>query len=146
MLLFYIFCCFYKWEFSPFIFPNWLSLIHRTTFFFFLILFIYFWLCWGWVLVAACALSLVAVHGLLTAVASLSRARALGVWAWAIVAQGLSCSAACEIFPDQGPNPCPLHWQADSQPLHHQGSPHRTTFEFGIFILNLITILNFFKN
>ena len=20
-------------------------------------------------------------------------------------------------------NPCPLHWQADSQPLHHQGSP-----------------------
>ena len=27
------------------------------------------------------------------------------------------------IFPDQGSNPCPLHWQADSQPLHHQGSP-----------------------
>ena len=37
---------------------------------------------------------------------------------------GLSCSAACVIFPDQGLNPCPLHWQADSQPLRHQGSPH----------------------
>ena len=40
-----------------------------------------------------------------------------------VVAHGLSCSAACGIFPDQGLNPCPLHWQADSQPLHHQGSP-----------------------
>ena len=34
-----------------------------------------------------------------------------------------SCSVACGIFPDQDSNPCPLHWQADSQPLHHQGSP-----------------------
>ena len=32
---------------------------------------------------------------------------------------------ACGIFPDQGPNPCPLHWQADSQPLRHQGSPSK---------------------
>ena len=40
-----------------------------------------------------------------------------------IVAHGPSCSAACGIFPDQGSNPCPLHWQTDSQPLHHQGSP-----------------------
>ena len=39
-----------------------------------------------------------------------------------IVAHGPSCSAACGIFPDQGSNPCPLHWQADSQPLRHQGS------------------------
>ena len=30
---------------------------------------------------------------------------------------------ACGIFPDEGTNPCPLHWQADSQPLCHQGSP-----------------------
>ena len=36
---------------------------------------------------------------------------------------GLSCFAACRIFPDLGLNPCPLHWQADSQPLCHQGSP-----------------------
>ena len=40
-----------------------------------------------------------------------------------VVAHGPSCSAACGIFPDQGSNPCPLHWQADSQPLCHQGSP-----------------------
>ena len=39
------------------------------------------------------------------------------------VGHGPSCSAACGIFPDQGSNPCPLHWQADSQPLRHQGSP-----------------------
>ena len=25
----------------------------------------------------------------------------------------VSCSAACGIFPDQGSNLCPLHWQAD---------------------------------
>ena len=41
----------------------------------------------------------------------------------AIVAHGPSCSAARGILPDQGSNPCPLHWQADSQPLRHQGSP-----------------------
>ena len=40
-----------------------------------------------------------------------------------IVARGPSCSTACGIFPDQGSNPCPLHWQADSQPLRHHGSP-----------------------
>ena len=36
---------------------------------------------------------------------------------------GPRCSAACRIFPDQGSNPCPLHWQVDSSPLRHQGSP-----------------------
>ena len=30
-----------------------------------------------------------------------------------IVAHGPGCSMACGIFPDQGFNPCPLHWQAD---------------------------------
>ena len=45
----------------------------------------------------------------------------------AVVAHGPSCSAACGILPDQGSNPCPLHWQADSQPLRHQGSPTRFT-------------------
>ena len=43
-----------------------------------------------------------------------------------VVAHGPSCPAACGIFPDQGLNPCPLHWQADSQPLRHQGSPAAT--------------------
>ena len=41
----------------------------------------------------------------------------------ATVAHGPSRSAACGILPDQGSNLCPLHWQADSQPLRHQGSP-----------------------
>ena len=40
-----------------------------------------------------------------------------------VVAHGPSCSAAFGILPDPGSNPCPLHWQADSQPLRHQGSP-----------------------
>ena len=46
-----------------------------------------------------------------------------------VVAHGPSCSAACGIFPDQGSNPCPLHWQADSQPLRHQGSPADVIFK-----------------
>ena len=41
----------------------------------------------------------------------------------AAMAHGISRSAACGIFPDRGMNPCPLHRQADSQPLRHQGSP-----------------------
>ncbi|TEA36555.1 hypothetical protein DBR06_SOUSAS11210015, partial [Sousa chinensis] len=40
------------------------------------------------------------------------------------MAHGPSCSAACGVFPDWGTNPCPLHRQADSQPLRHQGSPN----------------------
>ena len=47
-----------------------------------------------------------------------------------VVAHGLSCSVACGIFPDQGSNPCPLHRQADSQPLCHQGSPGRYFLRF----------------
>ena len=56
----------------------------------------YFWLCW--VFIAAHGLSLVVAHG-------------------------LSCPEGCGIFLEHGLNPCPLHWQADSCPLHHQGSP-----------------------
>ena len=37
-----------------------------------------------------------------------------------VEAHRLGCSAACGIFPDQGSNPCPVNWQADSHPLHHQ--------------------------
>ena len=102
----------------------------------------YFWLCWGFV--AMCRLfcygewgySLVAVHGLLLAVASLvaehglqdtqvSVVAAPGVQSTGsvVVVLELSCSAACGIFPDQESNPCLLHWQADSSPLSHQGSP-----------------------
>ena len=38
------------------------------------------------------------------------------------VIREFGCSMACGIFPDQESNPCPLHWQADSYPLYHQGS------------------------
>ena len=49
-----------------------------------------------------------------------------------VVWHGLSCSEACEIFPDQGSNLCLLHWQVDSLPLSHQGSPWKfhTAFLF----------------
>jgi len=40
-----------------------------------------------------------------------------------VVMHGLSCSVACVIFPDQGLNPCLLHWQVDSFSLSHQTSP-----------------------
>ena len=54
----------------------------------------------------------------------------------AIVAHGPSRSAACGIFPDQGSNPCPLHWQADSQPLRHQGSPIPRYFILFVAVVN----------
>ena len=65
----------------------------------------------------------VAVHGLLIAVASLVSEQGLTGFSscgmlWhvgsVVVAHGLGCSEAYGIFPDQGLNPCPLHWQADS--------------------------------
>ena len=83
------------------------------------------------------------VHRLLTVVAALvaehgsvacrlqqlrfmgSAAVAPRLWSTApvVVVHGLGCLAACKIFMDQGSHPCPLHGQADSQPLDHQGSP-----------------------
>ena len=66
---------------------------------------------------------------------SYCRAWALSSWASVVVARGfqreglvlvvcgVSCSAACGIFLDQGLNLCSLHWQADSYPLYNQGSP-----------------------
>ena len=93
-------------------------------------LFIYLWLCWVFVSVRGC--SLVAASGGLSSsrCAGLSLSRPLLLWSTGcrragsvVVGHGPSCSAACGIFPDQGSNPCPLHWQSDSQPLRHQGSP-----------------------
>ena len=96
----------------------------------FIYLFIYFWLCW--VFVSVRGLSPVAASGCHSSsrcagpslswpllLQSTASRRAGSV----VVAHRPSCSAACGIFPDQGSNPHPLHWQADSQPLHHQGSP-----------------------
>ena len=96
----------------------------------FIYLFIYFWLCWLFVSVRG--LSLVAASGghSSSRCAGLSLSQPLLLRSTgsrragsAVVAHGPSCSAACGIFPDQGSNPRPLHWQADSQPLRHQGSP-----------------------
>ena len=39
-----------------------------------------------------------------------------------VMAHYLSCSAANEIFPDQGSNPHLLHWQMDPLPQSQQGS------------------------
>ena len=44
--------------------------------------------------------------------------------------------------PDQGSNPCPLHWQADSQPLRHQGSPIILFFTFSTVVNKLHDIFN----
>ena len=70
----------------------------------------------------------IAVCGPLTIVTSFVAEHRLPTRRLSSVAHGPSCSAACGIFPDQGSNPCPLHWQADSQPLHHQGSPITCVF------------------
>ena len=74
------------------------------------------------------------MHGFLTAVVSLVAEHRLqdtgfsSCSSWAldtgsvVEVHRLSCSTACGILPDQGLNPCFLHWQADSHPLCHQGS------------------------
>ena len=89
--------------------------------------------CFAWDFSSCFEQGLLVVHRLLIATASRCRAQALGTQASVlqhadsvVVFQGLSCSAACGIFLEQGPNPCPLHWQADSLPVSHQGSPRRT--------------------
>ena len=40
-----------------------------------------------------------------------------------VVVHGLGFSVACGILPDQGLNLRLLHWQVDSLPPSHQGSP-----------------------
>ena len=48
---------------------------------------------------------------------SLGAALGLGSAGSVVVVHTLSCSSACGIFLDQGSNPGPLHWQADSLPI-----------------------------
>ena len=95
-------------------------------------LFIYFWLCW--VFVSVRGLSLVVASGghPSSRCMGLSLSWPLLLWSTdsrragsVVVAHGPSCSAACGILPDQGSNSCPLHRQADSQQLRHQGSPEK---------------------
>ena len=98
--------------------------------FFLINLFIYFWLCWVFVSVRGVSLVMVSGGHSSSLCAGLSPSRPLLLRSTGsrragsvAVAHGPSCSVACGIFPDQGSNPCPQHWQADSQPLRHQGSP-----------------------
>ena len=100
--------------------PDWCIISHYNgnPFFFKINLFIYLFLtalglrcgarashCGGLSCCAAQALG---------AQASVPVARGLQSAGSAAVAHGPSCSAACGILLDQGWNPCPLHWQADS--------------------------------
>ena len=55
--------------------------------------------------------------------------------AWGLGAQqlwrtGLSCTAACGIFPVQGLNPCPLHWQGGLLTAGPPGKPSCLQFSF----------------
>ena len=112
--------------------------------FFFLI---YFWLCW--VFVSVQGLSPIAVNrgqsssrcaGLSLSQPLLLQSTGSRCAGSVVVAHGPSCSAACGIFPHQGSNLCLLHWQADSQPLRHQGNPEmdffKTNFEMSCCIMN----------
>ena len=126
------------------------SFLKQDSFFFFKVnhflkLIYLFWLCWVFV----------SVRGLSPAAASgghssswcvgLSPSRPLLLWSTGsrcagsvVVAHGPSRSTACGILPDQGSNPCPLHWQADSQPPCHQGSPKaRFFFKFYWVIISI---------
>ena len=92
--------------------------------------------CLLWVFLVAHGLSLVVANGLLSSWNKWAshcsgffcwRAWAVGMQASVVVTLRLSscgtgptCSVARGIFLDQEVSLCPLHWQADSQPLDHQ--------------------------
>ena len=75
----------------------------------------YFWLCWVFITVKAftsCSewgYCLYAACGLLITVLSPGAEHGLSSWV-----HRPTCPAACEIFPDQGLNLCPLLRQVDS--------------------------------
>ena len=157
----------FKKSFLLFILDNFCPYVFMFTIFFFLTLgsfiYLFLWLCW--VFVSVWGLSLVVASGghSSSRCVGLSLSRPLLLRSTGsrhagsvIVAHGPSCSAACRIFPDQGSNPCPLHWQADSQPLHHQGSPMFTifvaffisrcsTWVFFLFLLFLLSLYSCFS-
>ena len=95
-------------------------------------------LCWRTQAFSSCGkwgLLFIAVHRLLLLGSTGSRHvsfRSCGLQSLVsvVVAQRTSCSEAGGIFPDQGQNLCPLHWQMDSYPLHHQGKPSHSFLEF----------------
>ena len=84
-----------------------------------------FFCCRAWAL--GCGASVVAVPGL-SSTGSI------------VVAHRLSCSIECGIFLDQGSNLCLLHWQADSLPLSHKGSPYFIQFYIKILYKWLVLL------
>ena len=115
-----------------------LNLFFVFCFFNFIYLF-YLWLCWVFVSVRGLSLVVASRDHSSSRCTGLSLSRPLLLRSTGsrrtgsvIVTHGPSCSTACGIFPDQGSNSCPLHWQADSQPLCHQGSPLNLFFFNGI--------------
>ena len=104
--------------------------IFFVLFIYLFILIFFFWLCWVFVSVRGLSLLVASwghssswCAGLSLSWPLLLRSTGSRHAGSVVVAHGPSYSVACGIFPDQGSNPCPLHWQADSQPLCHQGSP-----------------------
>ena len=114
------------------------GILQELFIYLFILKFIYlfiFWLCWVFVSVRGPSLVVASGGHSSSRCAALSPSQPLPLRSTgsrragsAVVAHGPSRSAACGIFPDQGSNPCPLHWQADSQPLCHQGSPQQELF------------------
>ena len=133
---------------NPFTFKVIVNICIYFYFYFliFIYLFIYLWLCW--VLASVQGPSPAAASGGHSSswCAGLSPSQPLPLRSTgsrcagpAIVAHGPSRFAACGILPDQGPNPCPLQWQVDSQPLCHQGSP-----DICILIVIFLIVLDLF--
>ena len=121
---------------SLLILEPWESLKHAEFVNYFFFLFLKFdWFIFGcvWSLLL-CGFPLVAACGLLPAVASLAEHVLRGYVDFSSCGfsasesnsiasvHRLSRSTACGIFPDQGSNLCPLHWQADPLPLRQQES------------------------
>ena len=93
-----------------------------NEFYFFLMVFISgctgFSLLWAFFSSGGARASLVAEHGLKVRVRVSFSSYSMSSVA---VVSRLSCSRECGIFPDQGWNPRPLHWQLDSLPLSPRG-------------------------
>ena len=53
------------------------------------------------------------------------------------VAYRLSCLATCGIFLD---HLCPLHWQPNSHPLYHQGSPYSYSYTVPLVRGNVVCV------
>ena len=88
----------------------------------------------GYSLVGVCELliavtSLVAEHSLQGTQAAVVVVPGLWSTGSVVVAYRLGCFTACGSLPKQGSNPCLLHWQANSLPLSHQGSPKQISFD-----------------